>query len=258
MILSEIKENVGYISLNDSSRLNALSAKLDDEFLACLKDFGEKKIRVVVVKAVPNKHNVWSAGHDVNELPLGHQDPLGYFNKLEELLHAIQNFPAPVIGQIHGSVWGGASDLVMCCDIVIADTTATFAMTPAKLGLPYNSSGIGHFLNRLHLNQAKEMFFTAQPIDAVTAENWGIVNHLTVEDELESTVEKIIASILNNSPLAIAIIKEQIRVLADARPLSPDSFERVQGLRRKGYESFDYEEGIQSFKEKRKPVFRGE
>ena len=258
MIIAEVKESVGFISLNDSSKLNALSSKLDDEFIAALEDFTVRKIRAVVVKAMPNKHNVWSAGHDVNELPLGHRDPLGYFDKLEKLLHAIQMFPAPVIAQIHGGVWGGATDLVMCCDIVIADSTATFAMTPAKLGLPYNASGIGHFLSRMHLNQVKEMFFTAQPIDAVTAENWGVINHLVSEDELEVKVEQIVASILNNSPMAIAIMKEQIRVLAHARPLAPDSFERIQGLRRKGYDSFDYAEGIQSFKEKRKPNFRGE
>ena len=106
MIISEIKENVGYISLNDSAKLNALSAEMDDQIVACLKDFEEKKIRAVVLKAAPNKHNVWSFGHDVNELPVGQRDPLGYFDHLEVLLHAIKRFPAPVIAQVHGSVWG--------------------------------------------------------------------------------------------------------------------------------------------------------
>jgi methylmalonyl-CoA decarboxylase len=226
--------------------------------IACLKDFETKKVRAVVLKASPNKHNVWSAGHDVYELPVGKRDPLGYFDHLGELLHSIQAFPAPVIAQIHGGVWGGACDMIMCCDIVIADSTATFAITPAKLGLPYNASGIGHFLNRMHVNHVREMFFTAQPIDAAIAEEWGIVNHLVAEGELEAKVGQIVAAICNNSPMAIAVIKEQIRLLADARPLSPDNFERIQGLRRRVYDSYDYAEGIQSFKEKRKPHYRGE
>lgn len=159
---------------------------------------------------------------------------------------------------IEGSVWGGACDLSFICDITIGCPTAAFAITPAKIGVPYNSTGILHFINVVGPRMTREMFFTAKPIDAERALQVGILNHLVPTDELEAFCHAMAAQISENSPLAIAVIKEQLRLLGNSHPLSPETFERIQGLRRKAYDSSDYLEGKNAFYEKRKPVFRGE
>ncbi|WP_201276236.1 enoyl-CoA hydratase-related protein [Methylotetracoccus oryzae] len=81
----------------------------------------------------------WAAGHDVEELPLSNRDPLGWDDPLRRLVRAIEETPMPVIAMIEGSVWGGACEVAMACDIVVACEASTFAITPAKPGGPITS-----------------------------------------------------------------------------------------------------------------------
>ncbi|MCX7971362.1 MAG: methylmalonyl-CoA decarboxylase [Negativicutes bacterium] len=257
LVLREVRDRVGIITLNNPKKLNSLSEALVGGVIGALDEFRAGRVPVVVMRA-PAGQKVWSAGHDVKELPRKNRDPLGYFDSLENLLRAVEEYPGPVIAMVHGSVWGGACDLIMTCDMVIADETAAFAMTPAKLGVPYNASGILHFMNRLPINIAKEMFFTAELMPAERAHRVGIVNHLVGSDQLEEFTFKLAKVITTRSALSIEVIKEQFRIFSKAYPLSPSVFERIQGLRRRVYDSHDYEEAISAFLEKRQPVFKGE
>ncbi len=260
LVIQETIEQVGIITLNNASKVNCLSLEMVTDLVAALDDFKAKKLLVVILRA-PAGAKVWSAGHDIRELPRKMRDPLGYFDSLETLLREVEEYPGAIIGMIQGSVWGGACDLIMTCDMVIGDQTAAFAITPAKLGLPYNATGIMHFMNRLPLNLAKEMFFTAELIAAQRAFDLGILNHLVASnsaDELLKATLKMANTIVSRSSLSIQIIKEQFRIRSKAYALSPSDFERIQGLRRRVYDSRDYEEAITSFLEKRTPVFLGE
>jgi methylmalonyl-CoA decarboxylase len=256
VVRTEVLGQVGVITLDDERRRNALSARMVSGVVVALEGLRAEGVRAVVLRAAAGMH-VWSAGHDIDELPRGRRDPLSYNDPLEELLRAIRTLPAPVLAMVHGSVWGGAFDLVLSCDVLIADETATFAMTPVNLGLPYNTAGLLHFLGRLPVNLTKEMFFTATPIDAQKAKEWLVLNHLVGSAELESFTLDLAATMASKSPLAIAVIKEQLRVLADYQPVAALVYDRIQGLRREVYDSSDYLEGLEAFAEKRKPIFTG-
>lgn len=257
LIKHHIEDAVGTITLNHEAKRNALSERLVDEVIAALAEFRRQGVRCAVLRATPGA-KVWSAGHDVSELPEGGKDPLGWRDPLRHLIRELENFSAPVIALIEGSVWGGACETVLACDLIVATPEATFAATPARHSVPYNVSGLLTFLNAAHIHIAKEMLFTALPIPAKRLERMGIVNHVLPADEIDAFTYDMARTITRNAPLSISVMKEQLRILAGAHTMSPQDFERIQGLRRVVYNSSDYSEGIGAFKAKRQARFRGE
>ena len=136
--------------------------------------------------------------------------------------------------------------------------SATFAITPARLGIPYNTAGVAHFVSALPAHVAKEMFFTADPITAERLAHFGVVNRLVDDTSAAQTTARQIADRISElAPLAIAAIKAEITSLTDARPMTSESFERLSALRSRAWTSSDYEEGLTAFDEKRPARFTG-
>lgn len=253
----ELQDRIGVITLNYPARHNCLNSGLIAETITSITRLEQAGALVLILRAYEGA-KVWSAGHDVKELPQGGRDPLGYEDPLEQLVRAVQDTRLPVLAMVEGTVWGGACDLCMSCDMVICAEDTTFAMTPARLGVPYNPSGLVRFLKNLGPHHAKELFFTARPFKAAEAQAIRMVNHVVPRADLVDFTMDMARTIARNAPLAVQVLKTQFRMLLKGQMLSAETFERIQELRREVYESQDYLEGLAAFREKRPPVFTGE
>ncbi|MGE5192832.1 MAG: methylmalonyl-CoA decarboxylase, partial [Deltaproteobacteria bacterium] len=223
LMLKEYRDTTGVLTFNHPARRNALSAALIEELIVGLADMQAAGVRAAVLRA-PSGAVIWSAGHDVSELPPHGRDPLAYNDPLRRAVRAIEDFPAPVIALVQGSVWGGACEIALTCDLLVATPEVTFAITPAKLGVPYNTSGILNLMKNMSLPVLKEMLFTANTISAERALHAGMVNHILPPEKIEEFTFDLAARIGEMSPLCVTLFKEELRILSESRPLSPEAF----------------------------------
>jgi len=252
---TQIANNIGIATISNPP-VNSLSTAVCDRLLQAFDEFEKARVRVVIIGANPNT-KIWSAGHDIREIPLDGEDAVTWTTGFERVLQRVRSCRMPVIAMLHSSVWGAACDLAVTCDLAIGTPRTTFAITPVKLGISYNTAGMSHFLGALPLHIIKEMVFTGNPLSAEDAYRLGLLNRLVSPEKLEATTMEIAKTIAGRAPLAVSVVKAELSSLSRGVPLSADEFESIQAARRAAFRSNDLKEGVKAFFEKREPVFQG-
>ncbi|OSX57452.1 hypothetical protein POSPLADRAFT_1050104 [Postia placenta MAD-698-R-SB12] len=249
---------VTYLSLNRPQAKNAISLRLLEEFRQCLDEVQfDKGARVLVLRS--STSGAFCAGADlVERRSMSKAQVDKFLLDLRAALAVLENLPLPTLAAIDGPALGGGLELALACDLRVAGHAVTkIGLPETRLGIIPGAGGTQRLTRLLGLAKAKRLIFTARTLDAAEALGIGLVDYVSAPGV--SAVDKaleVASDIAQNAPLALRAAKQAI---SRAPELSLDSgldFERAS------YEpllhSRDRVEALDAFREKRKPVFRGE
>ena len=243
------------MTFHDPTSRNRLTTPMLEEAREILTKAVLQGVRVAILRAEPVK-GTWSSEHNISEIPLEAEEHI-WANPLENFLEYFRRMPIATIAEVGGDVWGGACELVLSCDLIVATSSARMAVTPARLGVGYPPSGVARFLACLPAQVVARMFLTAEPISMQTAVELGAITQ-TVDsaDDLEGAAREWAAKIVRNAPLTIAATKAALAELSDAH-LPPEVAHRVDESVARAWTSRDLAEGVRAFEERRPPEFQG-
>lgn len=255
-ILSITQNGITTITINRPKKLNALNKdtiqELHDVFKAANKD---KNTKVIILTGSGEKAFV--AGADISEFSdFDVAEGANLAKQGQELLFDfVENLATPVIAAVNGFALGGGLEIAMACHFRVASDNAKMGLPETSLGVIPGYGGTQRLPQLVGKGRAMEMVMTAGMIDANTALNYGLVNHVTTQEELMPLAEKIASKIMRNSSVAI---KGAIKAINANYKDGKNGFKEEIKQFGKCFGTADFTEGTTAFLEKRKANFPGE
>lgn len=258
-IIFEKKDHIGYITINNPEKMNALNtvviSELDEVFDAILED------RDVWGVIITGKGRAFVAGADigggVNVFTQQAPEPKrAWLKHVDDIYNKIAEFDRPTIAAINGYALGGGCELALCCDIRIASRTAKIGFPESGLGGIPAYGGPTRLPRIVGMNNAKEMLLVGDNYIADEAYRLGVVNKVVEPEELMPEAEAMMKKILKKAPIAIKYVKMLVNKGAEMSYLSSLEMERlINGIL---CITSDYHEGLAAFHEKRPADFKNE
>lgn len=252
-VLLEVKNGIGYITINRPEALNALSSQVLADLNEVLDQVEKsEEIRVVIVTGVGEKAFV--AGADIKEMDL--MSPIQAFEYMtfaNDTFTRLSDLRQPTIAVINGYALGGGMELALSTDIRIGFEKTVVGFPEVGLGIIPGFAGTQRMSRLIGTSRAKELIFTARTVKGQEAYDLGILNKLVPAEELLSSAEELAAAIMKNAPLAVEKAKHVIQVGAELPLKNAIRLEtEAEALL---FSTEDKLEGMRAFVEKRKAVF---
>jgi enoyl-CoA hydratase len=253
-LITESKNQIFYITINREDKLNALNIQtLTDIKNAVLSIYDEPSVRGVIITGKGSK--AFAAGADIAEFAnFTVEEGTRMSEEGHAVLRAIDHCPKPVIAAINGFALGGGNELAMSCHIRVCSEKARFGQPEVNLGITPGYAGTQRLAQLIGKGRALEFLMTGDMIDAATALQLGLVNHVVPAEELIAKCEEILNKIKTKAPMAIASVIRCVNAYyekrADGNNVEINEFGNFFG-------SEDFIEGTKAFLEKRPANFRG-
>lgn len=258
-ITFEVKENIGYLTVNREKKLNALNSQVLSELKELLshlinEDKGQT-VRGVILTGAGEK--AFIAGADIAEMQDMTVDQARSFGALgQEVTLLFEQLPMPVIACVNGFALGGGCEMAMACDFIYATESAVFGQPEVKLGLIPGFGGTQRLARLIGRNRAKEIIYTGRNVAAAEALEVGLaVKLFASKEELIAGAEKTLSYVFKVSPNAVKLSKKVMNSGNDLTVSEGLSHELEQFAAI--FSSEDMKEGTSAFVEKRAPNFTG-
>ncbi|RDK05213.1 enoyl-CoA hydratase/isomerase family protein [Cupriavidus lacunae] len=246
--------SAGWLTLNRPDKLNSMTRDMVESMTATLKSWrDDAAVRVVVVTGTGR---AFCAGADLKQgsatVQPGEKDSLDI---IVNFFDTLRNFPKPVIVAVNGLALAGGMEVVLSCDIVLAAESARLGDAHSNYGVFPGGGGAALLPRKVPDNVARYLLFTGDALSAAEMKTYGLVNEVLPDAELLDRAQALADKLANKSPLVLARMK---RVAANANDKTTADAIRHELLELRDHKrSYDIQEGLRAFAEKRVPEFRG-
>ena len=253
-LITELKNGIFTITINRPEKLNALNKEVISDLTSAIEEvYNNPSIQSVIITGTGTKAFV--AGADISEFSgISIAEAKAMAQKGQGLFLRIENSPKPIIACVNGFALGGGCELAMSCHFRIAAESAKFGQPEVNLGLIPGYGGTQRLVQLIGKGRAMELLISGSTIDASTALQYGLVNHLVPDHQLLSKATDILTVINSKAPLAVAGCIKAVNAVWDP---AQNGYEAEVNEFGHCFGTDDMKEGTIAFLEKRKPDFKG-